>query len=71
MNSKEVPSIYLESLEILESQIDWSMNRIEYLTKCLDEEREQLKRYKREREKIVQRLKEYGIKLEGENEQRR
>ena len=68
MNNKEVSSIYLEGLELIDERIKWSIHRIKFLKKCLEEEQEQLAKHKKEREKIVQRLKEYGIKLEGENE---
>ena len=71
MNSKEESSIYLEGLELIDERIKWSKHRIKFLKRCLEEEQEELAKHKKEREKIVQRLKEYGIKLEDENEQRR
>ena len=70
MNNKEESSIYLEGLKIIEENISWSEHRIKFFKRCLEEEQEELEKYKKEREKIIKRLKEYGIKLEGENERR-
>ena len=68
MNNKEESSIYLEGLKLIEENISWAEHRIKFFKRCLEEEQEELEKYKKEREKIIKRLKEYGIKLEGENE---
>lgn len=70
MNNKEESSIYLEGLKLIEENISWAEHRIKFFKRCLEEEQEELEKYKKEREKIIKRLKEYGIKLEGENERR-
>ena len=68
MNNKKESSIYLEGLEIIDERIKWSKHQIKFLKKCLEEEQEELEKYFKEREKILKRLKEYGIELGEENE---